>query len=454
MRSNRPQTANLIATALTFASVLAVIAPLNAQTPTPRPATQTPAATYQAMSSAERGTIQSDLAWVGDYNGTINGDFNDRSIAAVKKFQKRHGGKETGILNPHERETLTGEARKLQSHVGWKTIDDPVNGIRLGVPLKFAPQQGKGASGSTWSSAQGQVQIETWRVREPGLTIATLAQRELGKAPPPRQISYKAIRPDFFVLSGLQGLKKIYMRGQIQNGEIRGMTVLYDQATEGTMEPVVIAMSSAFNPFPAASAASNTPPPRRKVEYSTGIVVAPDAILAERQATEACQSLSITGHGNADRTAQDEKNELALLRLYGAQNLAPLTLGETSKALASGDVDLAGIADPQDQGGGHAASLTKSRIAMQGDDAMLNPAPSLAFSGAALIANDGKWIGMVRVKPTIVAGPANLATASQAFAVGPQIIAAFLASQSIKPVQAGSARDIKASLVRVICVRK
>jgi len=37
------------------------------------------------------------------------------------------------------------------------------------------------------------------------------------------------------------------------------LTVLYDQATEIPVEPVVIAMSSAFNPFPA----KRRPPPRR-----------------------------------------------------------------------------------------------------------------------------------------------------------------------------------------------
>ena len=38
--------------------------------------------------------------------------------------------------------------------------------------------------------------------------------------------------------------------------EARILTILYDQATEGTMEPVVIAMSSAFNPFPTGAQAA------------------------------------------------------------------------------------------------------------------------------------------------------------------------------------------------------
>ena len=39
-----------------------------------RPALQTPADTANAMAQAERLAIQSDLAWVGQYNGAITGE--------------------------------------------------------------------------------------------------------------------------------------------------------------------------------------------------------------------------------------------------------------------------------------------------------------------------------------------------------------------------------------------
>src|SRR6478735_7704341 len=68
-----------------------------------RPALQTPAATANAMAQGERQAIQSDLAWVGQYNGAISGEVSDRMVAAIKAFQKAQGGKQTGVLNPQER---------------------------------------------------------------------------------------------------------------------------------------------------------------------------------------------------------------------------------------------------------------------------------------------------------------------------------------------------------------
>src|SRR5664279_6487700 len=68
-----------------------------------RPALQTPADTANAMAQAERLALQSDLAWVGQYNGAITGEVSERMVAAIKEFQKLRGGKQTGTLNPQER---------------------------------------------------------------------------------------------------------------------------------------------------------------------------------------------------------------------------------------------------------------------------------------------------------------------------------------------------------------
>ena len=53
-----------------------------------RPALQTPADTANAMAQAERLAIQSDLAWVGQYNGAISGEVSERMVAAIKSIRK------------------------------------------------------------------------------------------------------------------------------------------------------------------------------------------------------------------------------------------------------------------------------------------------------------------------------------------------------------------------------
>jgi len=412
------------------------------------PGLQTPADTASAMAQAERLALQSDLAWVGQYNGAITGEVSDRMVAAIKEFQKSRGSKQTGVLNPQERSVLAETARRRQDNVGWKIVTDPGTGVRLGIPAKLVPQQSSDGGGAIWSSPTGTVQVVLTRRKEANPTTAKLAERER-KEPTGRTIDYTVVKPDFFVLSGLQGLKKFYLRGTFRGDEVRILTILYDQATENTVEPVVIAMSSAFNPFPSGAQIGG--PPRKSVEYGTGVIVSDDgAILADREITDDCLAIAIPGYGNADRVADDKDRGLALLRVYGARELKALNLeGHAAKS----SVELTGIPDPQAQGGAASASSVKAQVAPvgSGGDLALSPPPAPGFSGAAAL-DDGKFAGVALLKPAVVAGPANATPAAQAVLVSADSVQEFLKANGVDA--SGGSSDAKASVLRVICARK
>src|SRR5229473_1211088 len=293
-----------------------------------RPALQTPADTANAMAQTDRLAIQSDLAWVGQYKGAITGEVSERMVAAIKEFQKDRGGKQTGVLNPQERGVLAETARRRQDNVGWKIVTDAGSGVRLGIPTKLVPQQSSDANGAKWSSSTGTIQIQLVRRKEASPTTAKLAEQEK-KEPAGRKVG-----------------------------------------------PVVIAMSSAFNPFPTGAQVAG-PPPRKTVEYGTGVVVSDDgAIIAGREVTDGCLAIAIAGYGHADRIAEDKDHDLALLRIYGARGL----------------------------------------------------------------------------KPVIFAGPPNAAPAAQAALVPADTVHKFLKANGVNGSDGSS--DAKASVVRVICVRK
>jgi hypothetical protein len=414
-----------------------------------RPAMQTPVDTARAMEQAERLAIQSDLAWVSLYNGAINGEASDRMVTAIKAFQKDHGAKQTGVLNAQERSVLSADAKKLQDNVGWKVLSDATSGARIGLPSKLVPLIVSDVNGTKWSSATGTIQIEFSRRKEASATTATVAASE--KKLNARKTDYSVVKPDFFVLSGVQGLKKLYIRGQTRNDEVRVLTILYDQATEGTMIPVTVAMSSAYNPFPGNGVAQAGPPPRKKVEYSTGIIVSADgAIVADRQATDGCMTIAVPGYGNATRTADDEARELALLRIYGATGLKPLAM--SGNGAAKSNLNLVGIADPQNQGGRSAVTVVSAVAAPAGTDVTLSPEPALGFSGAAALDGDGKFAGLARLKSAVVAGPAGTPLPSQALLVSADSVREFLKAKGVTVASGPS--DTKISVLRLVCVRK
>jgi peptidoglycan hydrolase-like protein with peptidoglycan-binding domain len=407
------------------------------------PAPGSPRAVYAAMPEQERRTIQYDLIWTGDYNGIIDTEFGDNSVAAVKAFQKRNGGKETGILNPDERAKLSESAHKKRDAAGWRTVDDRATGARLGVPGKLAPQSAPSGSGTRWQSSRGEVQVETFRIGTPGTTLASVFE-QMKKEPANRRPEYQVLKPDFFVVSGMQGgVKKFYVRGQIKGEEVRGVTILYDKALETTIDRIVVAVSNAFAGFPSGQAAATAgPAPRRPVEYATGIIVSKTGhIVTDRSAVEDCRFVVVPGFGNAVRVADDKASDVALLQVFAARELTPAALAEGGRG---SDVTLIGIADPEKQNGGSAVSSLKARVlAASGTPLPIEPAPALGFAGAAAVDSDARLVGMVDVR------------ASSAAMVPAEAIRTFLSAQRIAPATGpASLDDAKAAVVRVICVRK
>ena len=191
---------------------------------------------YASMPIAERAAIQFDLNWTNHYHR-----------AGRRRVQRPLGrggeGVPEGPRLPRDRRARpTASARRSRprrrtgasaSAGAWSRIAPPAR--RSALPTKLATHESSVRSGTRWQSAQGQFQIETFRIREPGATLATVFEDQK-KEPPNRRIATSALRNGSFVLTGMQGLKNFLVRAEIRDLEIRGITVLYDQAIEGTTD--------------------------------------------------------------------------------------------------------------------------------------------------------------------------------------------------------------------------
>jgi hypothetical protein len=394
--------------------------------------------------AAQRLKIRSALLWAGDYPATANG--GDPLDAAIKNFQKRHKGKVTGVLTSSERADLVEAAERHERDFGWSVVTDPATGIRIGLPTKLVPHAREAAHGTHWSSRHGDVQVETFRLKDANLKLSELFEREK-KQPSNRQVETSAFHDDSFYVGGMQGLKYFAVRAYQRDGEIRGFTLLYDQMMEGIVAPVTSAMVSAFSPFPERSMPFAVL--AKPVDYGNGLVVSRDGhIVTDLGLTRGCQVIVASGLGNAEHVVDDDASGLALLRVYGRRNLTAMPLAPT--ASSAGDVTLAGIPDPKEQGGDHKLREIKARLRGSAVE-LRQPVPMAGFSGAAAIDGQGRFLGMLEMRSAVLAStepaapPVRLITAEQ--------IGAFLAAHQVKPVTEPGT-DAKAAVVRVICVRK
>jgi len=414
----------------------------------PKPDTASPASdagVFAGIPAADRMKIEQELFWSGDYTGATGGD--DPMEAAIRKFQKRNKSKITGVLTDEQRAALIAAADRHSREYGWRVVVDPSTGVRIGLPTKLVPNAHDAARGTRWSSAHGEVQVETFRVKS--AKLAALFDAE--KKKPHRNIERSVLNDDGFFISGMQGLKYFSVRAKARDGEVRGFTLLYDQMMEGIVAPVMVAMAAAFSPFPQAPAPFAAL--AKKVEYGTGLIVSADGhIVTARKVAQDCQVIIADGLGNADRVAEDKEHGLALLRVYGADKLPVLALtGEAPKESDKmSDITLIGIPDPKEQDGRKKLTEIKARLVDGLGIQLRQPVPMAGFSGAAALDAQGHFLGMMETRNFVLAStdpgvpPVRLVSAAA--------IRAFLAKHHV--AADGKSGDARASAIRIICVRK
>lgn len=412
-------------------------------------ATSEQRAAYTALPVAERIAIQSDLIWTGDLSGSVDPDFGDRAIAAVRSFQRRNKVDETGILTRDQRQTLAASMRSRKEYNGWRLVEDEATpGVRLGIPSKLVPNTEIGVIGSRWSSSRGEIQIETFREKMAGATLQDLFD-EMKKRPSSRRVEQNAINTSSFALSGMQGLKKFHVRAYLKDNEARGITILFDQAMETIMLPLVDIITSSYLPFGDPATASTS----RRVNYGSGFVVSSAGhVVTERQLTENCQGIIVAGLGRADRLAEDAASDLALLRVNGARNLKAVPFsGDPPKSI---ELTLLGISEPEVQAGARNVTTAPAKLrGIDGARVLLDAQPARGFVGGAAIDGEGRLAGMIDLSPAAVAGLA--AGAGQASFVPTATIRKFLESAGVSPLTGrGDVEAAKNAVVRVICVRK
>ena len=401
-----------------------------------------PSSELAAIPPAERLKIQSALYWSGDYANAGAGD--DAMEAAIRNFQKRNRAKVTGVLTPEQRAELITAAKSHEQEFGWSVVVDPATGVRIGLPSKLVPNARDASHGTRWSSPHGEVQVETFRVKDKSLSA--LFEQEK-KEPATRKIEHSALNDDNFIISGMQGLKLFTVRANARDGEIRGFTLLYDQMMEGIVAPAMVAMASAFSPFPEHPAPFASL--AKKVEYATGLIVSAEGhILTARRVVQGCQVIVADGIGNAERVAEDETNGLALLRVYGAHGLPALKL--PGEAVKSGDITLIGIPDPKEQNGDNKLTEIKGKLADDAAIALARPMPTAGFAGAAALDAKGEFAGIMETRNFTLASAEP--TLPPVRLIGASAIRAFLEQQHVPLAQGGG--DARAAAVRVICVRK
>jgi len=265
----------------------------------PAPAVRAPApaaveaarAAFEALPEAERRAIQESLIWSGDYSGMADGTFGRQTFEAIAAFQRRAGRPATGIPAAADRAALQAGLKSALSAAGFEILTDARTGVRIGVPSRLLVRQGdNSAGGSRWQSPDGKITLDT-RVAPADATLESLYERNLAIKTPGRTVTYKVLRPDFFVIAGETPTGKFYTRYAGAPAGIRAFSIGYDKSVAAQTDRLVVAIANSFLPFPETSPAAPAPsvaqpvpalrtaPGGGPVPFGTGLAVGARQVL-------------------------------------------------------------------------------------------------------------------------------------------------------------------------------
>lgn len=278
---------------------------------------------FEALPLIERRAIQRDLVWVAGFAGASSGDFGALTFAALKRFEAAQRLKVDGLLTPEERHVLARTAQAARAASGFAVQSDKLSGMKIGVPTKLFTKRSVGAGGhDRWQDAGEKVTLD-FSSGKPEDTLEALFEKGIDARAAGRKITYKLLRPDFFVISGETAGGKFYRRLEKgADGKLRGFAVGYDKAVAGVVDPLVIAMASTFEAVPGATTPVTQParplsaqeqafaqPRPKKNPRLTGLVVVAGKVVTSAAVTS-CKSVAVDGPARS--MAVVEKTDPAL----------------------------------------------------------------------------------------------------------------------------------------------
>jgi peptidoglycan hydrolase-like protein with peptidoglycan-binding domain len=389
----------------------------------PNPAMDAAQAAFDALPEAVRKQVQDDLIWASNFTATTSGQHGPRTHAAIINFQRNLRLPPNGILDDAQRKLLNDVATRARAANRLAIQADPRTGASLPIAGALFVKRETLPTGTRWESADGEVVLETGVGRGGAEELPAAFDRFVNLQAPGRRVTYKLLRPDFFVVSGDIGNRSFYVRYAVGPNNLRGYALSYPAARAKAMERHVIAIANGFQAVPGAPAPvsgiagatqPNAPPSAIATQpvvqaaspavlpaglILTGVVTAPGKVRTAAVAA-ACPDLRVNGKparlaqpGGRDAPAELEADTA------GARPLA----ATAARAEPGSDVVVVGFAAGQRP----ALSVTPATIATATPALrIIMPLPREG-GGALVFDRRGNLLGQMsapRAAPRLVAG--------------------------------------------------
>jgi S1-C subfamily serine protease len=398
---------------------IAEAAPLPEPEPEPVAADETPAEAQrseQLLSRDERMELQIMLRWAGFYTAAIDGAFGRGTRNSMAAWQEVNNYEKTGVLTTLQRAALKKDYNAILEGLDLQTVRDAQAGIELILPTAAVTFDRYEPPFAQYKQA-GDIDARVLLISQAGNQDTLFGLYEIMQTleivplEGPRERNNSS-----FTLVGESGRMISYTEASLENGEIKGFTLIWPAGDEERRRRVLAEMRSSFTRTPGvlnASAGSSGAQQSidllsglqiRKPKMSrSGFFVTPSGdVVTTSAAVQSCSRITLDGDTDVEVIADDTARGVALLRPKVA--LAPLAVASFARTPArlQSDVVVAGYSF---EGVLNAPSMSFGTLAdvrgLNGEDNISRLAlrSRAGDAGGPVLDRTGAVIGMITAAP-------------------------------------------------------
>lgn len=323
-------------------------APTPEAEPQPEPADETPAEAQRserALSRDEKKDLQIMLQWAGFYTAAIDGSFGRGTRNSMAAWQEANNFEKTGILTTLQRAALKKQYNAVLEGLGLQTVRDAQAGIEMTLPTDVVSFDRYEPPFAQYT-ATGDVDARVLLISQPGdqdtlFGLYEIMQTlEIVPLDGPRERGNSS-----FTLVGENARTISYTEAKLENGEIKGFTLIWPSGDEERRRRLLAEMRSSFTRMPGVLSASAGDASQQSIDMISGLQIRKPkltgsgffvntggTVVTTSAAVQSCSRITLDGDTDAQVITDDSARGVAFLKPGAA--LAPLAVANFASAPA------------------------------------------------------------------------------------------------------------------------
>lgn len=299
----------------------------------------------QRLSRDGRAQLQVALKWAGFYEGAIDAAFGPGTRAAMSQWQAANGHQPTGVLTTRQRAALLRQYNTVLDGLDLRRVRDTETGIEMQLPtaaVAFAKYQPPFAHFDPIGLVPG---ARVLLISQPGDRNTLMAlydiMQTLRIVPPegPRSLD-----GDRFRLEGRNARIVSHTEAALQNGRIKGFTLIWPAGDEDRRGRLLTEMRQSFTRLPGVLSPATASAREQSVDLVSGLEIrrpklSRSGFFVDRSGTVVTMLKAVQGCGRVtleeDYAAQiiATDTDLGVAVLRPETPLAPLDIAAFRAAL-------------------------------------------------------------------------------------------------------------------------